>query len=231
MADQKPTAKTTTRDTTTAKGEDKKPPRKSIISNPTDIAVLPDNPKREVLCISRPMSRHVVLSAAEQEALDDMTAPDYHQALNTAGISYGSLRTTYRCGSAAVPAYMWVNNQPTNRHTIDQPPQWLQNAAAGFSDVLVLDGLTALSTNVGLLMPVLATIGQLGGVIVVLNIDGPASVYSAQGFFDALEMLGDWLEGVVAYHGPGGMGPGDDPDHTAEATSMLVAATVLRRQS
>lgn len=175
------------------------------------------------------MSFPIVLSAGEQIALDAVVAPDFHAALVNNNVMYFDINRTYRCASAAVPKNDWFDNDPCPQHGIIQPPQWLADVENGQTDVLVLDGLYALSTNLALLMPVLAALGDQNGIIIVLNMNGTTSVYDPTGLFWALQMLGNWLEDAVDYHGPGGQGPGDDPDHGREAVSMLAAAAVLRK--
>lgn len=98
----------------------------------------------------------IVLSAAEQVALDAAISPDFHTALVANAIAYEGIKATYRCGGAAVPAGQWFANDPCALPSVIQPPQWLHDVEKGVADVLVWDGLTAISTNPGLLLPVLA---------------------------------------------------------------------------
>lgn len=79
------------------------------------------------------------------------------------------------------------------------------------------------------MLPVLAALAARQGVIVVLNLDGSTSVYGPQGLFDTLDLMIGWLDEAIDFHGPGGLGPDDDPDHGREAISMAAAAAVLRK--
>lgn len=200
----------------------------STIAAPSLITTgTPNDPTRVVYCISRPRSSAQRLTTAAQEGLDRTLAPEFSAALDTAGIQRQGVRKTYRCGSAEVPAASWTDNDLTPDDSILQPRRWLADVVEGVTDVLVLDGLYAVSCNPAIMLQVTAAIADRGGLILVMNMDGSVSVYAAHAMHAALEQLSRWLEEGIDWHGPGGKERGDDPDHFCETVSLVSATTIL----
>lgn len=139
----------------------------------------PNLPNRVAYCICRPRSTAARLTTADQRRLDDVLAPEFALALETVGIVHQALRKTYRCGSAEVPPNMWSANDPTPDPSILQPRPWLTDVIDGMTDVLVLDGVYAISANPTIMLPVTERIAEKGGIILVINMDGSVSVYGA----------------------------------------------------
>lgn len=114
---------------------------------------------RAAYCISRPTSSPMRLSTEDLQHLHQTVRPDFARSLDNVGLSYGSLKATYRCGSAEVPAQGWRENEPSGDAEVLQPLDWLSDVIAGTTDAIVLDGICALSTNPAIILPVLARRG------------------------------------------------------------------------
>lgn len=189
----------------------------------------PLHPVRVIYCISRPRSSRLRLSTATQQTLDELLSPEFRAVPDSTGVTYQGLRKTYCIDAAQTPAALWSDNSPTPDPTILQPRQWLQDVVGGATDVLVLDGLYALSVNPAILLPVTATIANKGGIILVINMEGPVAVYAAHALYEALGHVVDWLKRAIDRHRPGGEEMGEDSEHFAESTSVAAAMAELRK--
>jgi hypothetical protein len=71
----------------------------------------------------------------------------------------------------------------------------------GLTDHLVLDGVTALSVNLGVMRPIITALGDRTGTVTVLG----QTSFSARGIREALDEFDAYAQGTLKWSEPGGL--------------------------